>query len=514
MSAPQVPLDPPEEKKVAVPVVSVPLEEESISAEIEPVQKVIPWTYKWIALACVVAFPIGQNWTNASLGPLKNTLRQELGITNVQFGVIASADSFVNSIFPILGGMILDWWGPNPVTICCTVVIFLGSVVAAASIHISAWRMLVAGHVIMGFGIAILDQAQQKFIYHWFGAGGLAFAFGLENAISGVVGLVAGMVAIPIRDSTGWYGWTFWVPAFFCCASMLINIAYVFFEHVFIPKHYRLTSARAKAVAKSHGLNVKRTFSWDSLLKLPWQYLMLPGTQILQSGGANGFGVSAADMIRMKGYKEDTAGFMTTGQKVIRIVGAPVTGWLIDRYGHRFHLAALAPLFYVLANSLIGFTSAHPLVALVIQSIAGLINGMPLNVSIPLLVADQDKLGTAFGVWRGFNNSSATIMEVVYGVVQDGTEAMGYGRALIVSSCIKAVGFFIGVTYIIVDFKKLGKGITMTRSQREARESEIEDRDADPLTRRRPVKAWTIYVMCALVAMVTTGWTLFIKYLS
>jgi MFS family permease len=162
MSAPQVPLGLPEEKKTAVPVVSVPLEEESISPENEPVQKVIPWTYKWIALACVVAFPIGQNWTNASLGPLKNTLRQELGITNAQFGVIASADSFVNSIFPILGGMILDWWGPNPVTICCTVVIFLGSVVAAASIHISAWRMLVAGHVIMGFGIAILDQAQQK----------------------------------------------------------------------------------------------------------------------------------------------------------------------------------------------------------------------------------------------------------------------------------------------------------------------------------------------------------------
>ena len=115
-------------------------------------------------------------------------------------------------------------------------------------------------------------------------------------------------------------------------------------------------------------------------------------------------------MIRMKGYKEETAGFMTTGQKVIRIVGAPIIGWLIDRYGHRFHLVALAPLVYILANSLIGFTNAHPLVALVFQSIAGLINGMPLNVSIPLLVADQDKLGTAFGVWRAFNNSGATIV--------------------------------------------------------------------------------------------------------
>lgn len=233
---------------------------------------------------------------------------------------------------------------------------------------------------------------------------------GLDNAVSNTVGLVSGMVAIPIRDSTGWYGWTFWVPAFFCVLNFFINISYVFFERIFIPKPYCLTSARAKAVAQNHNLNVKRVFSWDSLFRLPWQYLMLPGTQILQSGGANGFGISAADMIRMKGYTEATAGFMTTGQRVIRIVGAPIIGWLIDRYGHRFHLVALAPLFYVLANSLIGFTNAHPLVALVFQAFAGLINGMPLNVSIPLLVADQDKLGTAFGVWRCFTNSAATIV--------------------------------------------------------------------------------------------------------
>jgi MFS family permease len=222
------------------------------------------------------------------------------------------------------------------------------------------------------------------------------------------------MTAIPIRDRTGWYGWTFWVPAFFCVASFLINLTYIFFERTCIPKRYRLTSARAKAVAENYSLNVKRVFSWNSLLNLPWQYLMLPGTQILQSGGANGFGISAADMIRMKGYTEATAGFMSTGQRVIRIVGAPIIGWLIDRYGHRFHLVALAPLFYVLANSLIGFTNVNPIAALIFQACAGLINGMPLNVSIPLLVADQDKLGTAFGVWRCFTNSAATIVSAFF----------------------------------------------------------------------------------------------------
>jgi MFS family permease len=58
--------------------------------------------------------------------------------------------------------MILDWWGPNPITICCTSIISIGSIIAAVAIHVTNWRVLVTGHIIMGFGMAVLDQAQQK----------------------------------------------------------------------------------------------------------------------------------------------------------------------------------------------------------------------------------------------------------------------------------------------------------------------------------------------------------------
>lgn len=127
----------------------------------------IPWTYKWLALLCVVTFPLGQNWTQASLGPLKNTLRNELGITNTQFGVISSADAIVNSIWPIIGGIFLDYYGPNVITPMCTVVSLVGSLISAAGINIGNWRMLVGGNILMGLGIAVLDSAQQKFFYHW-----------------------------------------------------------------------------------------------------------------------------------------------------------------------------------------------------------------------------------------------------------------------------------------------------------------------------------------------------------
>jgi MFS family permease len=122
----------------------------------------IPAKYKWTALCLVIALPIGHTWTGSALGPLKNTLREELGINNTQFGVISSADAFVNTIFPIVGGLILDWWGPNIVTLCCTSVILVGSVVAAVGVQIGLWRLLVSGHVLMGFGIAVLDSATQK----------------------------------------------------------------------------------------------------------------------------------------------------------------------------------------------------------------------------------------------------------------------------------------------------------------------------------------------------------------
>lgn len=58
----------------------------------------------------------------------------------------------------------------------------------------------------MGFGTAVLDSAQHKLFYHWFGVSGLALAFGLESAVARTVKLVSGMTTIPIRDNTGWYG--------------------------------------------------------------------------------------------------------------------------------------------------------------------------------------------------------------------------------------------------------------------------------------------------------------------
>ncbi|THY69766.1 MFS general substrate transporter [Aureobasidium pullulans] len=479
----------------------------------DPADETIPWKLKWIALLCFVSFPIGQTWTQSSLGPLKNTLRNELGISNTQFGVVSSADAIVNSVWPIIGGVLLDWFGPNIIVLLCTGIIFIGSILAASATNLGVWRVLTGGHILMGFGIAVLDTAQQKFFFHWFGISGLAFAFGFENAINKTVSLVAGMTAIPIRNSTGWYGWSFWIPAVFCGMSTLFAIAYILFEKYIVPERFRLKSGRQTSISSDDLAQKRKVVSFGTILRLPWAFWMLPMTQLLQSGAAGGFSVSAADIIRMKGYTEAVAGYLSTAQDILPIVLSPILGIAIDRYGHRFHWVALAPVFWIMACSLIGFTSVHPLAALVFSSLAGVINSMPLQICIPLLVMDQNKLGTAFGLWRAFNNSGSTIMDIAFGVLQDGTEGQGYNRVLLLAIGIKGWAFCLGVSYILVDYFKLGKGMTMTRKQRQKREAIIEDAANDPLTRRTIVPKVTYAGLGLLTSIVMTAWVVFIKYL-
>lgn len=375
-----------------------------------PEQSIDRGHFKWIALALIVSFPIGCNWADNSMGPLKNTVRDELDVNNAQFGVISSASSFVNTIFPIIGGLALDYYGPNIITLMCTSVVFIGAILAALAIGLDQWRVLVGGHIIMGFGVAVLDTATQKFFYHWFGASGYAFAFGIESAVAETMGIIAGITAIPIRNGTGWYGWSFWIPVVICGFSLIMSIVYVLLERNVVPTQHRFTSARAMQIDKEKGGNGRKIFSWNTLFLLPWAFLMLPATQLLQSGAAGGFGVSSADMIRMKGYTEEVSGYMSAAPDVIKIVGSPLVGLAVDRYGHRFHLVALAPIFWIICCALLGFTDGHPLVALVFSSLAGLINSMPLQICFPLLVRDQQKLGTAFGIWRAFNNCGSTIV--------------------------------------------------------------------------------------------------------
>ena len=90
---------------------------------------------------------------------------------------------------------------------------------------------------------------------------------------------------------------------------------------------------------------------------------------------------------------------------------------------------------------------------------------------------------------------------------------MAYDRVLKFAMAVKAVAFALGVSYIIVDYKFLGKGMTMTRKQRESVEETIVEQSDHPLTKRRVVRKVTYAGLGLLVSIVITAWVVFVKYL-
>ena len=198
-------------------------------------------------------------------------------------------------IWPLIGGIILDWVGVDVVAPACTVIILIGSIVSASGIEITNWRLLAGGYIIQGFGTALLDSCQQVYFHAFGGRRGLALAFGLENAIANSTGLISEAVAIPIRDALG-TKWVFWIAVIFCAASVIINTVYIWYAKKIMPAKYRVTTGRERAKALG---DRKSILSLSSLFLLPWCFWMLPMTQLLQSGAAGGFSIARADIIRM-----------------------------------------------------------------------------------------------------------------------------------------------------------------------------------------------------------------------
>ena len=198
------------------------------------------------------------------------------------------------SIWPLVGGIILDWVGVDVVAPICTTTILFGSLVAATGVQIGNWRVLAGGYILQGFGTALIDSCQQVF-FHAFGRRqGLAFAFGLESAIASATSLASEAAAIPIRDSLG-TKYVFWIPVAFCGFSSLLNFAYLYYAIRRMPPRYRVSTGKERA----HGNGAQKLLSLESLWLLPWCFWMLPATQLLQSGAAGGFSVARADIIRM-----------------------------------------------------------------------------------------------------------------------------------------------------------------------------------------------------------------------
>src|SRR5246127_3977929 len=136
--------------------------------------------YRWMGLIFLSIAMFGSYYAYDALSPLADVLKQQLGFSDENIGLLQAIYSFPNIFTVVIGGFIIDRLGLRKSLIIFGVLCVIGPAITAASGHL--WLMAV-GRLIFGMGAESLNVAVTAALARWFKGKELSFAFGLNLTI-------------------------------------------------------------------------------------------------------------------------------------------------------------------------------------------------------------------------------------------------------------------------------------------------------------------------------------------
>ncbi|WVR03906.1 hypothetical protein IAU60_000905 [Kwoniella sp. DSM 27419] len=468
----------------------------------------IPWKYRIPAFAMILLFGTGATFCDVTIGPLKSTLRRELKITNTQFSTVNTAMNIVNTVLPMLGGLTMDYVGGVRAAMVFSCFIVIGSVVAALSANTGKIGLLIGGRILMGFGSAVVETCQYKLYTHWFTGSKLATVIAIDLAWISVISVCARLAAVPMSLLNGWYGWALWIPCVLTVLSAMAVIGYYYLEKS-LPVEYR--PGNGATVRGKVGLKGWK-FAMGQMTSLPMFFWMLCGTEIFQNAARTVYSANLADIQeKTRGTATLAAGYNASLQNVVSIILSPLVGLFMDRFGWRMFFVSFSAALYIVVFALVGLTTVNPTGPIVLSSIALGTNVMPFIATIPVLVPNEDLMGTAYGIWSSFIACNNIILEIATGAIQDKTPGKTYDRVIYFLIAIKAFQVCLGPIYDYLDGRLLGHSLRMNESKRLALRKE-RLANGQPFRGWLPDKKWLRVFGTQFVLMVLCSWVLYLTY--
>ena len=135
----------------------------------------------WLVFALVAAAAYGNFYVYDSIGPVADLLQRQRGFSDTQIGMLNAIYSLPNVLLVLVGGLLVDRYGAARMAVATAAVCLAGSMLTAFSPEFTG---MAAGRLLFGIGAETLLIALTVAIVDYFGGGNLAFAMGLNLAIS------------------------------------------------------------------------------------------------------------------------------------------------------------------------------------------------------------------------------------------------------------------------------------------------------------------------------------------
>ncbi len=391
-----------------------------------------PGMYRWAVLVVISLAMFGNYYVYDAVSPIADLLKEQLGFSDSNIGLLNAIYSFPNIIMVLVGGIIIDRIGVKKATLLFGVLCFVGAVVTVAT---GSLVVMATGRLIFGLGAESLIVSVTTAIAKWFKGKELSFAFGVNLTIARLGSFLA--LNSPSWARSAYENWQLplLIAVVFGTLCVVGGVIYWVMENR-AERDYDLGEAdETEKVVFSDLFRFPKSYVYVVLLCVTFYSAIFP----FQTFAVKFF-------IEAHGATREFGGWLSSMITLFAMVFTPLFGYMVDRIGKRALFMMWGSLLLVPVYRLMAVDGMNLYIPMAMMGIAFSLVPAVMWPAVAYLV-DENRLGTAYGFMTMIQNIGLFGFNMLIGWANDYSGAGadnpgGYSLMLWIFSILGFLGFF------------------------------------------------------------------------
>lgn len=382
--------------------------------------------WRWIMLAVIGIACYGGYYAFDYIGPLAPLLSRQLHFSNTDIGLLQAVYSFPNIVAMLVCGVIIDRLGTRKSLSIFGVLIFIGLVITALSPRLG---VMVVGRLLVGSGGEALALTANVGVARWFWHDGLSLAFGLRGSAARLGSLSAQVSPAWAPSAYTYWRWPLLLGVGFG-GFCILGVALYWMLDTRGERRFTLGhTARTTKIQLGEVFRFNRSFWLIAALCVTFYGCIFPFETFGQKF-----------LIEARHLTPQSASLLVGMEPFFSLLGMPIFGLLVDRYGHRSLLMMFGSLLIVPVFPMLGYTNIPPAIPMAMMGVAF---ALVPAVMWPALVyvVDKSRLGLANGMLDSVQQLGLVVINLLIGWANDrwlasAKNAAGYHAGLLMFTAI------------------------------------------------------------------------------
>ena len=387
--------------------------------------------YRWMVLVFLSLAMAGSYYVYDALSPLADVLKQQLGFSDENIGLLQAIYSFPNIFTVVIGGFLIDRFGLRKSLMLFGILCFVGPAITATTGRL--WIMA-AGRLIFGMGAESLNVAVTAALARWFKGKELSFAFGINLTITRLGTFFALNSPTWARAAYANWRWPFLIALGFSVFCVIGAIVYWLME-THAEKNFRLGEATTDKVVFADLFKFSASYWYIVALCVTFYSAIFP----FQTFAVKFF-------IEAHGTTREFGGFLSSMLTLFAMIATPLFGLWVDRIGQRALLMMFGSLLLIPVYLMMAYSRISLYIPMALMGVAFSLIPAIMWPSVAYIV-EQSKLGTAYGLMTMIQNIGLFGFNVLIGWANDHSHASadnpgGYHLGMWIFSILGFLGLF------------------------------------------------------------------------